>query len=113
MFTGTFQSQLRKLLQLIAIYHITCVQTNGPEVTVSVIVLNNNTGNPWGLPKTEKAIEMGSSRLREMLAGLATVQVFTAVTRYTGCHRRDVGAIGAEQYYIRNTSVFIGPGKQA
>eukprot|EP00105_Crassostrea_gigas_P031706 XP_011454479.2 PREDICTED: atrial natriuretic peptide receptor 1-like [Crassostrea gigas] len=98
-----------KLFPLLVLCNINSIRTKEPEITLSVI-LTKGTRSPWGLVKTEKAIEMGNRRLRELLAGLATIKSHTVTSEYIGCSRKDIGALGAELYHVRNTSVFIGPG---
>lgn len=101
-----------KLFPLLVLCNINSIRTKEPEITLSVI-LTKGTRSPWGLVKTEKAIEMGNRRLRELLAGLATIKSHTVTSEYIGCSRKDIGALGAELYHVRNTSVFIGPGKSS
>lgn len=101
-----------KLFHLLVLCNINSIRTKEPEITLSVL-LTKGTRSPWGLVKTEKAIEIGNRKLRELLAGLATIKSHTVTSQYIGCSKTDIGALGAELYHVGNTSVFIGPGKSS
>lgn len=101
-----------KLFPLLVLCNINSIRAKELEITLSVL-LPKDTRSPWGLVKTEKAIEMGNRKLRELLAGLATIKSHTVTSQHIGCSKTDIGALGAELYHVRNTSVFIGPGKSS
>ncbi|XP_061165071.1 atrial natriuretic peptide receptor 1-like [Saccostrea echinata] len=79
------------------------------EINLGVF-LSNSTTAPWSIVRTEKALELGQRKLTEMLNGMATFRFFRSMTQITGCTKYDFGALGAEHRYVKNTSVFIGPG---
>jgi hypothetical protein len=74
-------------------------------------MLLDELDKPWALYQTEKALEMGEDRLKEILAGRASVNILRTVSKSFGCSKYDYGALGAELHFLMNVSAFIGPGK--
>ncbi|XP_062584910.1 atrial natriuretic peptide receptor 1-like [Saccostrea cucullata] len=99
----------KQLLFLVFLYSLHCTSCNKLEINLSVFLANGSTA-PWSIARTEKALELGQSKLTEMLDGMATVRFFQSMPKLIGCTKYDYGALGAEHRYIRNTTAFIGPG---
>ncbi|XP_061165072.1 atrial natriuretic peptide receptor 1-like [Saccostrea echinata] len=99
----------KQLLFLVFLYHLHVLYCNKPEINIGVFVMKG-TESPWSIGRSEKAIELGQRKLKEMLEGLATVRFLRSMSKIGSCTKYDFGALGAEHRFIKNTSVFIGPG---
>lgn len=97
-------------IYLIFLYHLVIVCGSKPEINLSVMLLDA-LDKPWSFYQSEKAIEMGEDKLKEILEGHATVNILRTISKSFGCSKYDYGALGAELHYRMNVSAFVGPGK--
>lgn len=105
-----FGMKITHSIYLILQYYLISTCGEKPEINLSVM-LPNGKGMPWSLLLTEKAVEMGEDKLKEILKGHATVNILRTISEGLGCSKYDYGALGAKVRYVMNVSAFVGPGK--
>jgi hypothetical protein len=102
--------KILQILNLILQYHLTTICGDKPEINLSVVVPRGKA-MPWSLQLTDKALEMGEDKIKEILKGQATVNILMTISQSGSCSKYDFGALGAKVRYVMNVSAFIGPGK--